>query len=155
VAFGVSTLLVPWLFWMVKIPRWLSADIVSTYYTNYFTWWYSFCMASFVNVFSINIVYISYATIIIGINLFTLLIFYSWMTIISIVLGFVTWLYIIKELFTRKTLPLYLISYLFVILIWPWPPSRFLVPILPFVLFYFLTWLSKFFQKTFLSPKVF
>jgi hypothetical protein len=154
-AFGVSTLLVPWLFWMLIIPRWLSADIVSTYYTNYLTWWYSFCIAYFVNVVAINIVYISSATIILSISLFNLLDFYSWMTIISIVLGFVTWFYIIKELFTRRTLPLYLISYLFIILIWPWPPPRFLVPILPFVLVYFLSWLSKFFQRAFLFPKVF
>ena len=44
-------------------------------------------------------------------------------------------------------LPFFIISYLLLILLWPWPPYRFLVPILPFLLGYFFEGVSGFCQR--------
>jgi len=35
---GATVLLVPWLVWMLVLPRWAATDTVTMYYTNYLTW---------------------------------------------------------------------------------------------------------------------
>jgi hypothetical protein len=44
--------------------------------------------------------------------------------------------------------------YLVIVLVWPWSPIRFIIPILPFTLAYFLKWTKQVLQKVpFLPPQ--
>lgn len=54
------------------------------------------------------------------------------------IMGILIWIIIVKNAKKYQILPLYLISYLVIVILWPWPPFRFLVPILPFLLAYLI-----------------
>lgn len=136
---GVCTLLVPWLLWMLAIPRWFSGDLVSMYYTNYLAWGYSSWKIALGRIFLGNIFYTAFATIAVGINLFLAgVIIPLWAVPLAVLLGIVTWAAVVKDIFNGRILPAFLVAYLLIVLIWPWPPRRFLIPLLPFLLAYFL-----------------
>jgi hypothetical protein len=150
---GLSAFLVPWLFWMLLLPRWLSADSVSTYYTNYLTWWYAIDKAAFGNIILINFIAAALATIAVGVNLFHTGFFLpSWASPLPFVFGIITWSYVVKDLFKERILPAYLVMYLLIILVWPWPPPRFIIPILPFLIAYLLGWTKQVLQRVPLLP---
>jgi hypothetical protein len=141
---GVSALFLPWLVWMLMIPRWHSADMMSTYYTNYLTWWYSFGTSAFSQIIATNIFYAALGTIVSGVSLFDISFFFpTWAWPLVALVGIIIWLYVIKDSFKGRILPLYLVIYLIIILAWPWPPYRFLIPILPFLLAYLLNWTKQ------------
>jgi hypothetical protein len=147
-ALGVSILFLPWMFWMLVIPRWASANPVSTYYTNYLSWWFSFGKTGLVHIIASNLIYAATATISTGLNLFRHgLVFPPWISIFMLVLGTITWFFVTKDLLKGRILAMFLGMYLIIILAWPWPPMRFLVPILPFVLAYFLSWTRQALQR--------
>ncbi len=52
-----------------------------------------------------------------------------------------------QDLLKGRILPTYLAGYLIIVLVWPWLPSRFLIPILPFVLAYLLNWTRQVLQR--------
>lgn len=108
--FGVSALFLPWLVWMLMIPRWHSADMVSTYYTNYLTWWYSFGTSTFSQIIATNILYAALGTIVSGVSLFdTSFFFPTWAWPLVALVGIIIWLYVIKDSFKGRILPLYLV----------------------------------------------
>lgn len=146
---GVFVLLLPWLLWMLVIPHWLSADFVTMYYTNYLTWWYSFAKTAFGKIIVTNIFYTALGTIAVGISLFlTGIILPTWLLPLPFLLGTITWTSVIKDFFKGRILPTYLVAYLTIVLVWPWLPYRFLIPILPFLLAYFLKWTRQVLQTT-------
>jgi hypothetical protein len=49
-------------------------------------------------------------------------------------LGLVTWAALLRRLPRRESLPAVLAAYLVVVVVWPWPPERFVVPLLPILL---------------------
>ena len=53
-------------------------------------------------------------------------------------LGLVPWLAILMQIRMRRVLPSLLVVYLAIMLFWPWPPYRFLVPVLPLLVPYML-----------------
>jgi hypothetical protein len=61
--------------------------------------------------------------------------------------GSIPLIVLIAHLRTWRLLPFFIISYLLLILLWPWPPYRFLVPILPFLLGYFFEGVRGFCQR--------
>jgi hypothetical protein len=147
-ALGVSALLLPWLGWMLVMPQWLSADSVNMYYTNYLAWWYSFVKTALGQIIVTNIGMVALGTLALGVSLFepgVTLPF--WALPLPVLLGIITWFVVMQNLLKGRILPTYLAGYLLIVLVWPWLPSRFLVPILPFVLAYLLNWTRQVLQR--------
>jgi hypothetical protein len=155
VTLGESVLLLPWLFWMLILPRWSSTDMVSTYYTNYLTWWYVLGKTAIYQIIANNIIFAAVATTFTGLSLFHPKFLQGWMANIALILGIVTWSFVVKDLWKEKILPKFLVMYLIIVLVWPWPPIRFLIPILTFILAYFLNWTIQAFKTPSVNPEDF
>jgi hypothetical protein len=138
-ALGITVVMLPWVLWMVTgLGAW-NHDPISGYYNDYLGWWASmgltanirFILYNILNVliYSITIPFEGFTNILEPISFLGLLFFYIFLSLIL----FIT---LLKNLCTWRLLPLFIISYLCLILLWPWHPYRFLVPILPFLLGY-------------------
>jgi hypothetical protein len=110
--------------------------IAISVYTNYVGWWSSFGLLNLTKLFLVNLFYMtsSFATISIGILAEMVQRFGILFIFLCIFIGLITLIGIIRSFRTRQILPYYLIGYLCVIIVWPWPPQRFIIPILPFLL---------------------
>jgi uncharacterized membrane protein len=56
----------------------------------------------------------------------------------TVAIGFVTFVILVRQTIL-KILPSFLVGYLSVVLVWPWLPHRFLVPVLPYLFAYSMT----------------
>jgi hypothetical protein len=141
VAAAAAAIVCSWFFWTFAVSIYFPKDQITGYYTNYLTWWYGHGVSFLARVLFYNLFYAMIYTSSSGVPglekaLFSLgsmapaVIFY--------ILGIITWVIIINNTKNIKALPLYLISYLAIIVLWPWPPFRFLVPIMPFILAYLI-----------------
>jgi hypothetical protein len=138
VSLGAALIVLPWIVWMLIGPKW-SGNPVNTYYTNYLNWWYSFGWLDLSILLLINLFYITISIATVSFGLFDYMSkHFGLFNIICIFIGSVTILGILKQIKYNRLLAYYLLGYLFIIMIWPWPPPRFLVPILPFLLVYLL-----------------
>jgi hypothetical protein len=147
VAVGAATNMLPWMFWMLIGPHWYASE-VTAYYTNYLRWWYAFGMSSFGRVLCLNVLYIFWNSASIGLGVFnTDLFFPRWAWPLILMAGSSMYVELLRHLRQGRVLPCFLVVYLLIVLVWPWPPSRFLIPILPFLLAYLLSrgwnWLQK------------
>ena len=148
VAGGTIALFGPWLLWVLVMPRWLVADSVTMYYTNYLMWWVSSVKPAFGQIILQNILYIAWATVAIGIGLFTTMFTPPTWTLFPVILfGVSTWLFVVKDFLKNKILPIYLVFYFLIIMVVPWLPNRFVIPILPFLIAYFLLWIKTILNK--------
>lgn len=139
IAAGAALAVLPWILWMVIGTQW-NKDQVTEYYTNYLNFWGStFGLESLVRIIFYNSFYLlmSIATIIIAFMdrlrdyrsiIFPLVIFIGSVSIIGL----------LKDFNRHRILNIYLLIYLCVVIIWPWPPFRFVVPILPFLICFLL-----------------
>lgn len=148
VSLGAAFIVLPWILWMLVGPKW-AQNQVNTYYTNYVGWWSSFGLLSLTKLFLLNILYmtISFTTISFAIldelvQRFGILFIGPCICIILITL-----IGIIRGFKARQILPYYLIGYLCVILVWPWPPKRFIIPVLPFLLSFLFKEMGRIAQK--------
>jgi hypothetical protein len=119
------------------------------YYTDYLSWWTSMGWGMVFQIISQNIFYIliSTATICIpGLNNILHAV-NSWLRLLVLFfLGSIPLLTIIADLRSRRLLPGYIMAYLGLVMVWPWLPNRFLVPISPFLLYYFFQGVNLFSQ---------
>jgi len=137
---GAASLILPWIFWMIVGPRWNDLQVTS-YYTNYLSWWSLFGIAALSRVVLKNFISILYNSASIGLGIFNVQLFFpasAWLLVV--LAGTTVYLGVIKQLCQGRVLPCFLTGYLLLVLIWPWPPFRFLIPILPFLLAYLLNW---------------
>jgi hypothetical protein len=74
-----------------------------------------------------------------------------WGWALKFALGIITWFFIARDLPKGRVLPVFLGANFLIILVWPWSPLRFLIPILPFLLAYLLFGLWKLANKMPLS----
>ncbi len=143
VSLGAALIVLPWIIWMVIGPKW-SENPVNTYYTNYLNWWYSFGWLDFPKLLLVNSFYVTLGITTISFGLFNYMSKQIGLfNIIFIFIGSLTILGILKQIKCNRVLSYYLVGYLCVIMIWPWPPVRFLVPILIFLLVYLLNEICK------------
>lgn len=77
----------------------------------------------------------------------TTLLISPWDWAINFTLGVVTWLLIICDLRMGRVLPIFLVANFVILVVWPWPPHRFLIPLLPFLLAYLWFGLGKVLNK--------
>jgi len=148
VSLGAALIVLPWILWMLVGPKW-AQNQVNTYYTNYVGWWSSFGLLSLTKLFLLNILYmtisfttISFASLDELVQRFGILFIGPCICIILITL-----IGIIRGFKARQILPYYLIGYLCVILVWPWPPKRFIIPVLPFFLSFLFREMGRMAQK--------
>ena len=130
---------IPWILWTAIVPRWES-NLVTIYYTNYLKWWSDLGINALGRISLLNSFYI-----LVGVGtldqallceLLRKISFYGWIVVIP--LGFMAFFGIGKQLRQFRVLPCFLVGYFLVVVVWPWPPGRFITPVLPFLLAYFL-----------------
>jgi hypothetical protein len=135
VSLGVAFTVLPWVIWILVGPKW-TQDQVNTYYTNYGSWWFSFGLLNLFRLVMYNSLYIIASLPTISFAFFdTMLQRYGLVVMpIIIFLSLITLIGIVKNIMFNRILCYYLIGYLCVIMLWPWPPSRFIIPVLPLLL---------------------
>jgi hypothetical protein len=143
--FGITLVMLPWFIWMaIGLGTW-NRDPLTGYYTDYLGWWlttggtlvFQTIWHNFLNI-------LISSAVVTGEGIIEVL--YSmneWVRVsIFLFLGSLPLISFMSKLSTWRLLPFYLGSYLLLVLVWPWHPFRFLVPILPFLLAYFFQGIS-------------
>ena len=147
VVLGMSVAALPWISWSILAPQW-GESMVTAYYTNYLSWWqFVIGAGSWKNVLLLNFIFIGLSPVISGIPI---LLATDWFRVCPLgfsLLGLLSLINIFLKLRQHSVLPMFLLSYLFVTLVWPWPPARFLIPFLPILLAFLLDGLKRFPNK--------
>jgi len=139
VAAGCLAGMFSWVFWVLVHIGSGGQDLLTTYYTDYVSWWFLFGIGSVSHVSFLNLMRLS--TCKLGVEGFKMLLWYRNITVwlkLGTLMSLATLVTMSRQLAKGRLLVWYIIMYLFVICLWPWPPYRFVVPILPFVLAYLL-----------------
>jgi hypothetical protein len=146
VTLGMAAVMLPWFIWMAAgLGAW-ERDPIIGYYTDYLSWWGTMGGALAFRIIWQNLLNIlitgalvlleGFAAILQSIN--------SWVQVsLFLFLGSIPLISLISKLPTWRLLPFFMSSYLLLVLLWPWHPFRFLVPILPFLVGYFFQGLSN------------
>ena len=133
---GMASAIVPWLLWVYGSVGSFSRNQVEGYYTDYIGWWIDSGIFAIGRVFISNFFYLLVGIArLVADGVFELAnpMSGTGFQISMLLLGSIT---LISILFTKSESELlnwFLISYLLIICVWPWPPYRFLIPILPFI----------------------
>ena len=136
VALGATVAIAPWLIWMLILPHWTGIDSVTSYQTNYLTWWYSYLGKAYGWIIIKNLYHLLKGSTLIAISLLNNPLIPSWFWPINVLFGLGICLGLALDLPNGRVLPGFLLSCLALFLIWPFVPTRFLIPILPFLLAY-------------------
>ena len=137
IVLGSAAVVVPWILWMLIGPKW-NQNQVAAYYTNYLSWWSSFGLPNLIRIFLLNLLMVAIQPSQISFALFHNSMEPSWLFSITPFIGAIIFGPIILQIRSGRLLPCFLAAYLVIILLWPWPPFRFLVSILPFLLAYLI-----------------
>jgi hypothetical protein len=146
---GIIVTILPWLLWLFGTIGELRNDSVNVYYTDYLSWWMELGFTHLKKIIIFNFLHALTGSITLTIDgLIALLKGYSTrlMSIAFIILGSLPWVAILLHNKSRS-LKWFLIGYFLLICLWPWPPSRFLIPILPFLIVYFFIGISDILKK--------
>jgi hypothetical protein len=148
-ALGAMACMLPWILWMIMgLGAW-SRDPISGYYTDYLSWWLSTGWAflfriaadNFLNILW-SVALVSMEGITVGLQSFNS----SIVAVFFLFIGSIPVVALVTKIPGWQLLPFFLISYLAIVLLWPWQPIRFMVPIMPFLLAYFVqavNWLVR------------
>ena len=133
VGLGASLIVFPWILWMLIVPKWDPNQINP--YANYLSFWSSFGGLNLIRIIILNLLFLFISIITISLSFMSILTQKYGIIImpLCIFLGLmaITWLLIQSKYL--QILHGYLIFYLCIVVLWPWPPYRFIIPILPFV----------------------
>jgi hypothetical protein len=131
VAVGTLCVIVPWLWWVAGGVK-VGSDAVVGYQTDYFGWWRAngSLVVALTNVFKSALAFAH-----IDLEGFARALYERsdsarW---ILFAIGTFPWLVVVKRSRSFEPLPVMLLAYLALLCLWPWPPDRFLVPMLPFL----------------------
>jgi hypothetical protein len=150
-AAGVACATLPWVVWSAAGHGIWDQNPVDGYYTDYFGCWSSTGVSMVGRVFSKNALLIAHGSAempLEGVAAFVA----PWLalsvtTSLMMVIGVGVWLAMISDLSKCRVLPWMLAAYLAAMLVWSWPPQRFLVPILPFLAAYLLSGCSTLLRR--------
>jgi hypothetical protein len=150
---GFAIVIIPWLFWAFGKVGNTNNDSIRGYYTDYISWLIEFGLSSTPNIITINsiLAFMCSATYPAA-GVFQLLKNHSNFIINGfwVFLGAIPWVAIFIPRKNPNDLKIFLSLYFLIICVWPWPPGRFLIPILPFIIVYFFKVLG-FVLRKFLS----
>ena len=140
---GAAAAALPWVLWsLIGRGIWDRSPILG-YYTDYAGCWSSTGIAMLDDVFVSNAERVAFGT---GemtcqglATVVTAILEPALRTPLLIAVGVIPWLMMARPLRQARPLPCALAAYLLLILVWSWPPQRFLVPILPFLSVFLLS----------------
>jgi hypothetical protein len=138
-AAGAMLTALPWLLWSLQGCGAWQHDPINGYYTDYLGSWTT-TGASCWSVIRANTFMIAYGAGLLSLEgLAGPLV--QWLgaaggSLALVLMGLAPWLAMMPDLGKVRALPWLLVAYLAAMLVWPWPPLRFLVPILPFLVVY-------------------
>jgi hypothetical protein len=145
VSAGAVAALVPWAVWTAIGLAARQADEVESYYTNYLGWYASLGLPLLARVFAGNaerIVWSAGGLGLAGINR-ALLEAGIAPVVMMLALGVVGWIAMVRQCIAGRVLPTMVGAYVLLVAVWPWPPDRFMVPILPILVGYLLLGISQ------------
>jgi hypothetical protein len=139
-ASGTLSAAAPWVLWSLLGRGIWDQNPIDGYYTDYFGCWSSTGTSLVGRVFLLNSLMIAYGTGVLSLegiapSLEPWLGRWGACMVLRLV-GLAPWLAMMRDLRQRRALPWMLAANLTAMLVWPWPPYRFLVPILPFLVAY-------------------
>ena len=139
---GATAAALPWVLWSLMGRGVWDRNPIDGYYTDYMGCWSSTGVPMLGQVLRWNALLVAYGTSDLTCEGFSAAIqpFLNpgLRRLILMAVGFITWLMMVPPLRQRRPLPWALAGYLLIVLVWSWPPQRFLVPILPFLTVYLL-----------------
>jgi hypothetical protein len=123
---GILATVMPWAAWVFLQSKAVAVEGVARYYTAdpYSSWWLT-DPAIIANVLFKNLLWAARYTCAIPIQILS----DSRFVIVAVVLGSAAWIVLCRHWRTRPILVFSMLAYLALVLLWPWPPLRFLVPI--------------------------
>ncbi len=125
---GAACAMLPWVLWIAKgLLQSAPLDEVTAYYTQPYFQWFLQNASDLARVIVLNLFLMLHATATTPLQGIAS----SSSPMLAVVVGAATWSLIIAAWRNMTTLVVSLLAYAAVILIWPWPPARFLVPLLP------------------------
>lgn len=152
---GTATAILPWLLWISWASIHAPQGPIVGYYTDYFTWWYEHSFSFYAQIPFHNLAHLLIFSSFLGVPGLEKFLFAAESKISTFffyLLGLITWIIIAANARRSQLLPLYLVVYLAMVVLWPWPPFRFLAPILPFLLAYLIFCLSALASRLAFSP---
>jgi hypothetical protein len=133
-----------WLLWVMKhAVTSVPADDVAAYYTMapYFRWWSQEASNPF-SVAAVNCLFLLTGTVTVPLPGLGVAVAPHSVWIV-LVLGLATWSFVAAGWFQRPALVASLAAYVGLILLWPWPPARFLVPLVPLFTVFFVRGINR------------
>ncbi len=141
---GSVMVMLPWVLWTLTGWGTSRQDPVVGYYVDYLGWWAE-SGALLPRMLIFNGLGVAWSSVSLGLAGFyeavSSLKYPAW-PILMLLLGLFPWLIIFSQLRQHRALPWCLVAYILLIWVWPWPPYRFLIPILPFLVSYLLLSIS-------------
>ena len=146
VASGLVAIVVAWFAWAFHARQ---TSPITYYYTSYWDWWRDYMNARvIVRVCLFNLIDSAYSLVYAGCALTTRLVSFAprlWPLVVP--LTFPAALSLWRGLREKRLLPWLLLFYLAIVLVWPWPPFRFIIPILVFLLCYEIDGIGRLARK--------
>jgi hypothetical protein len=133
---GVVFASAPWIAWASNASAPQHAE-VQLFYISYVSWWTSSTQWELPSVVCVNLLRILAAPAFLGLEGLTHIVAGTvgkWWFVCCMGLGLVGLIMVLRQARGGRVLPWCLLAYLGPVLIWPWPPPRFLIPVLPLLL---------------------
>ena len=149
VALGVTLMALPWTLWMILVPKIGQSPAATSWYISYLSWWrHTFGFSFMGQIFLFNFLGIACGCVQIGMTFFRNVFQLSGWSIPIVALFWSTatldaW----RQIGRQRILSYLLFGYLTIVVLWPWSPFRYLIPIMPFLLAYLLGGIWKTVQK--------
>lgn len=146
VASGLVTIVAAWFAWALHARQ---SNPITYYYTSYWDWWKDYVNPIvLIRVCFFNLIDSCYSLVYSGCALTSRLVSFApslWPLVVPVALpaGFGLW----RGLRQKQLLPWLLLFYLAMVLVWPWPPFRFIIPVLLFLLCYAVEGIGRIFRK--------
>jgi hypothetical protein len=154
---GFAVVIIPWVFWIYGAIGDINTNPVRGYNTDYLGWMIEFGLRSTLNIVSTNFVWSFFCSAFYPANgAFEILKSDSNLLLNAFfaLLGAIPWVTIFIPKNKSNALKIFLSFYFLLICVWPWPPGRFLIPIMPFIVVYFLTGMGFVLEKIISSHSV-
>jgi hypothetical protein len=131
IVLGALCVILPWLVWVAGGVK-IGSDAVVGYQTDYFGWWRAngSLVVALTNLFKSGLAFAHIDLEGFARALYDRTDSARW---ILIVVGTFPWLVVARRSRSFELLPVTMLAYLALLCLWPWPPDRFLVPLLPFL----------------------
>lgn len=152
---GIILAIFPWIFWIVSSIGDFSHDPIKGYYTDYIGWWFELGAPFIGKIIITNLFHIFLGSAkLIADGFYELLrpLSLPFFLVPFMFFGLITWVTILFNKEKLNFLKWVLVSYFLIICIWPWPPYRFLIPVLPFIAANFFIGINLSFKR-FLSHR--